>query len=520
MSIVVTKDLIIEDVKRVNTEYKKQFKASDSVVTRDYYREHGSFKEKEVNKIFGNFKNAVIESLENNIKYIRDSFDIKKECYEINKRYFVSSIVAGMKVNESFMQSIFTYCREQDAELILLVMRGVKKDDTFDDSIIEKYGKYIYTEIEFNSNIKAMDFLLAPQQIISLTGLSRLTKKGSSLIVAHTKLQMESVASRIGSFYHLMYSTGTVSLPNYSADRIGRIAKQDHENAGLIVEIVDDKIFHIRDIQADSKNGFCDLGKYYLKDSVSSMDSEIVLGDSHIGIEDKDAHIASKEMIKHLNCKKVYFQDAFDNRSTNPHEEHDMYAKNDRLPHQRSIEAELTYVGKFLEDFTSDLGKREYIIVPSNHNEFLDRYLKTGKFVFDSVDNAKIACELFPKYLDGYNPIEYFLTSRKFNIVKLSFPKREDPLDSYGWDILHGDIGSGGAKGSIRTFDICYDKNISGHSHSAGIFRKSRKVGTNSKEIQLYNKNGGSSWTMTNTVTYKNGTAQNINIINGKWKLD
>ena len=37
-----------------------------------------------------------------------------------------------------------------------------------------------------------------------------------------------------------------------------------------------------------------------------------------------------------------------------------------------------------------------------------------NEFVFDSPKNAKLGAELFSHYLDGENPIEYYLKSRGF----------------------------------------------------------------------------------------------------------
>ena len=510
---------IIADIVSVNKKYKNKFKNASGYVTRNFYREHGKFKESEVEKLFGNFTNALNEAFEKQEKITRDYFDIRIKLNCNNKRYFVSAIVAGMPVNEKFMQSILNYCDKEKAELILLVMRGVSISDNFEEEVLSKYSKYFHTDVQFNENLRALDFMLCPQQIISLTGLSRLTKKGTSLIVAHTKLQMESVPSRVGEFYHLMYSTGCVNLPNYKTDRIGSIAKQDHTNSGLIVEIENKNIFHIRNVVSDRSNGFCDLGKYYKQESISDIENHIVLGDSHIGIEDKRAHDVSKEMINYLKPTKIFFHDLIDFHSVNPHEKNDMFARYERNENQKSLEKELNYAGQFLEDFIKDFSKTECVSIPSNHVDFLDRYLTSGQFVFDSVENAKLACELFSKKLEGVNPIKYFFETRKYKLNNFIFPEREDVLNSWGIDHIHGDYGNNGARGSIRSLDVCYSNNISGHSHSASIFRNSYKVGTLSKLIQRYNKNGGSSWTMTNGIIYKNGTIQLINIVNGKWRM-
>lgn len=58
----ITKEQIIEDVKKINDQYLSEY--PDSIfMTRDYYRGHGEFKESQVNKLFNSFENLKKEIL-------------------------------------------------------------------------------------------------------------------------------------------------------------------------------------------------------------------------------------------------------------------------------------------------------------------------------------------------------------------------------------------------------------------------------------------------------------------------
>lgn len=514
----VTKEQVENDIKKIAKKFKKEFPNVKEYISRDYYRSKGKYKS-QVEKHYGSFKNAIKEIFKEEKGISRDDLVIKKNVFKHKKRFVVSAIVPGQTVNEEFMLSIQTYCKKNKAELLLLVMRGVKKEDVFSKEVYEKYSKYFITEGILNENLKIMDFLLLPQQIITLTGLDRIARS-NSVVVAHTKQEIMSIPNRINEYPHLMYSTGTITYPNYSDDRIGKIAMQDHTIGCLIIEIVNDKKFHIHNTQCDKDNGFAFFGKYYNKEKISKIRSNIILGDIHCGAECPIAIKQSKEIIKELDCDVIYFNDLFDGRSISHHEENNLYAQYTRPEQQSSLQKELDYLGEFLKSFSRGLEHKKFIVVPSNHDNFVDKWLASGRFVFDTVQNAKLGAELFTHYLDNENPIEYYLRSRHYiDNIDIHFATRNEELKSYDHSIIHGDKGVNGAKGSAKSFDKCYDKNFSAHGHSPKRFRSSSVVGTNSLLDQPYIAGTGSSWMHTDGISYENGTDQLIHKIDGQWRM-
>ena len=517
---------IIEDIIVVNELFLKENPENDQV-TRDYYRTHGSYSEKKLMSEFGSFKAAIKackfpkkESKAEEPIYSRDTISITKEAKAKNQRYLVTTFVTGQEEAEQFIKNAEFYAKEKNATLVFLLARGVRSDHTISNELYTKYGKYFVTSMTFNRNLKAADFKVPPQNIVPKTSLDEIDNH-CTYIVASPKLSLDTIANRILDYPHLIWTPGACTLPNYCDDRIGKLAIEHHTIGGLIVEVVDDEKFHIRNIIADKDGGFVDLGIKYHNNKMKKVKSEIVLGDVHVGVECPVAIAKTIDMIKELECSKVYINDLFDAQSVNPHVEGNLKAMYKRKPHQRFLDLELQYLGNFINNFSNAIGNKDIVVIPSNHDYFVDRYLNEGKFVFDDAENARLACELFAPHLDDINPIEYYLKSRKYiTNKKISFPKRNDKLISYGYDIIHGDRGSGGAKGSARSFTKCYGRNISGHLHTPGIFKYSFQVGTLSLLDQPYIEGYASGWMHTNILVYENGTCQMVSIIDGEWKMN
>lgn len=516
-----TKPEIIEDIILVNEKYKKKFKDAQNNVTRDYYREHGKYSCTLITRLFGSYSKAVLAcEFKKEEIFKRENITIIKERDKHCKKYICTGIVPDQPLSKSFMKSIRQYCEVHGAQLCLLTMRGSYCNAPYPADVFEEYKDYFVTEMNFNSNLVAMDFLIRPQQILSLTGLDRIAAN-KSVIIAHTKQTHHIVENRIGSYPHVIWSTGVCTETRYNRDRLGRIGAQDHEIGGLIVEVEDDGIFHIRNFQADVNGGFADYGKYYNGETITNIKCDISLGDIHAGDECPVAIGLAKQIIKDLRCENVYLHDLFNGASINHHEENNAIAQLKRKHYQRLLSDELDYTGNFLKDFYRDIEFSNLVVVPSNHNEFLDRYLKGKNFLYDVVGNLPISTELFAQYAIGNSPLEYYLQSRNFlNEMDISFPKRNDIINSYGYDIIHGDRGISGARGNLKSLDKCYGKNSSAHTHSSARERRSVKSGTNSLLDLSYIEGFGSKWIHSDVILYENGTDQIITKINGKYKLD
>ena len=449
----------------------------------------------------------------------RDSFNIKKTNRNINKKYFVTSVVAGASLDKEAFETIQYFCKENNAELVIMPMRGVyKQDEGYADEVLELSDHFV-TEFVFNKNLRAKDFVLSPQQINPLTGLTRYGQKDFSLIIASPKVQMETIPVSNTKMPHILHSTGVVTKPNYSYNRIGKIAHQDHVIGGLFVEVKNSEVFHLRQITVDKNKGFYDLGIYYKGNNKENKTaSAFIAGDIHAGFEEESAINCWFNCINQTNPEYIFLHDVLDARSISHHEDNNLKAQLDRPKHLDTLEKELNNLVNTLENWIKNT-KSKIMIVSSNHNEFLDRYLAEGRYVNDRF-NHRLALELAIDYLDGKNPLEQYCikNSKLINSDRVTWLKRDQDFKIAGIQLgSHGDLGSNGARGSILSMEKAFGKSVTGHSHSPRIIRETRQVGTSA--INLGYNRGASGWLLQSGLVYDNGTYQSITSIDGEFKL-
>jgi hypothetical protein len=525
------KQKLIEDVLKINKQHKKD--GLSGAITRDYYRTKSTYKENEWTSLFGTFanfkkaafsstKNSSTEQPENIIYKERINIDIVKndETKVEPRRYFVTSAIAGAKLNQSFFNSILTYCKNNNAELVILPMRGINVDDEYYPEELLEYSDHFATEFKFNSNLVAKDFMISPQQINPLEGLQRFGQRQYSLIIASPKQFMSIAPVSSESLPHIIHSTGCVSLPQYTTTRIGRLADQDHCCGGLIVEIRDNKMFHIRQAVSDNQGGFFDLGKYYIKDKIIQKKvSAIVLGDYHTGFDDPAVIQNWKECIKEINPKYIVFHDLFDGHSINPFHKRDIERQVNRKENINSLEKELNLIGETLQSWNKEFPEQELLVVYSNHDNFLKRYLVGGEYINDRI-NHRLALKLALWALDEQNPAEMYIRE-KFSPTKTNWLKEGIDYRLHGVHIgYHGHKSTNSLKSKgVVSLEKAFNNSIVAHSHTPGIFRNTVIVGTSTFLKLDYNVGGSSTWLPASAILYPNGTKQLIISINTKWKL-
>lgn len=521
---VITKS--IADFIFTTTLFDRTNPGSTDGMPRDFFRQNSYFttSHKYLSEIFGTYreiKSSISAAIAGETGTHREDIDIKKGNYTKKikpKKYFLSSVIPNTEIFEPAIQSIKTYCDEESAELVLLATRGANASDEFSGDVYKRFESSLATEFRFNNHLIAQDFKIAPQQIIPETGLVRFGQKNYCVIIASPKQNMVSVARGAGKHAHIIQCSGTISLPNYNMDRVGVIAEQDHVLGGLIVEVVNEKIFHTRVVQFDNYGCFNDINKYYTPTHVEEAEVEaIVLGDMHYPLEDKKAVQAQKECAKLTKPARIFFHDLCDFGSINHHEKNNVISRYFRCDNQKTLQQELDYLTERMGEWRKEFPDTELVVVPSNHDQFLWKWFNDGDFIKDEI-NARLGAELFISILDHKNPIAYYL-EKNGSITGITFLKTDE-----GYRISdiecgsHGDLGSNGSRGSARSYEISHGNSIMGHTHSPQIFRSSWVVGTSSLLNMGYNK-GPSSWLHAFAIVFSNGNRQLIISIDGKWKM-
>lgn len=447
-------------------------------------------------------------------------------------RYVLTTAVEGCDVHEGFLAAIDNYNNRRKAMELILPSRDPAANVPFHLSS-RLAGRHILAEdLGLNENVFVSSIRLSAKHIDPVTGLSRIGQRNGSFVYASPKQRLKMTPTSSIKVPHAIMTTGAVTKPYYNTDRYmsGRtacIAENDHVMGAVIVEVEDDSKFHFRQVQADRQGAFVDLGVQYRPDgSTREMRPEaLVLGDWHSGETDPEVVKAflqgPKSLFHVVKPKRIVIHDGFNGRSISHHE-----VKNKILRAQRStynqldLRAELDDYAQDLEALASLPGLEEVVIVLSNHDEFLHRYLSEGRYVEDA-QNHSLSLDLAKAMIAGSNPIEWYVSQKGIkNYDKLRWLKRDEDFKIANVELgAHGDKGANGAKGSLQAMEKAYGNSITGHSHTPEILRGAYQVGTSSL-LRLSYTQGPSSWMHTACLLYPNGSRQLINFIEKSWRLD
>lgn len=449
----------------------------------------------------------------------------KKENGEVKEKKGKYYELVRENLFENGFKTVLNFCKKQNAELLILPMRAhvkaLQDQPNHFDPRLEPYLDKFVTEYTFNDYLMAFDAQLNPQQSNPLTGLDRIKNKSSkvqntSLIVAHAKQMYEPRASGNSLKPRVLYSTGCITQPEYLNNRVGRIAREDHELGGLIVEIKNNKYF-VRPVQFDEKGTFIDLGnRYYPNGKVKKERAEFVnIGDEHAGHHTSALRNTLHEILRELNPKAIGRNDIFDGTSVNPHMKDNLYTKS-RLPKCfQSIENEIEVTKEVAFDVVPHISKDcKIYMIGSNHHDFLERYLKAGKYIYDNV-NYEIAHRMIVMKLDGKDPLQEKIDPDK----KLIWLNINQDVYIEGYQVnAHGHTGPDGARGSNLNLEKVYGKVLKAHDHKIVKRYGLISCGHFSSNRHGYN-NGPSTWLPGVGVIYKGGQVQTITVIDGEWKL-
>lgn len=497
-------------------------------ISRDTLRHHfvnlDNFKKKAKEQFPKAFDNIVDDSI-----FTPKALKLLKSSINKNDTYFVSTAIEGCKPHQGFLESINTFNAEREALSLYLTASDPAAAVEFSLDPAFKNEHIVFSDVALNSSVHLSSIKLSAKHIDPTTGLSRLGQRNGSFIYASPKQRLKMTATSNSKLPHAIMTTGAVTLPTYKtnrymSDRTAHIAENDHVIGGLIVEVVDNKTFHYRQVQADKSGSFIDLGIKYTPSGVEKVRPEaLVLGDLHSGETDPIARKAffdgKDSVLQVTKPKRVFIHDGFNGRSISHHEVKNKVLRAQRsLLNQLDLYTELKEFSKDLEFLASHDFVEEVVVVKSNHDEFLDRYLAEGRYVEDAQNHA-VGLKLALAMVEGENPLEHALKWFKIkNADKITWLERDEDYKIAGVELgAHGDKGSNGSRGSLQSMENAYGNSVSGHSHTPEILRGAWQVGTLSLLKLDYNV-GASSWVHTSCLLYSNGSRQLINVINGKWK--
>jgi hypothetical protein len=456
-------------------------------------------------------------------------------------------------------KALENYLARNRAELHILPMRAhmraLEGQPFHYDEELRPYRKNFVTDLSINDAVlKVIEAHLNPQQINSLTGLGQLNGKEnkfifqdadvagrvrdvfdknrqSSIIVAHSKQMMDVYPTGFESTPRLVHSTGSMTDPQYIANRVGRLAAEAHTLGFLIVEVRGRK-FWIRQVQCDPKTGeFVSMGVRYHADGKAKREraDTIVFGDLHMGAHDPVSLDCAFDMLRYFKPKHAVWHDVHDAKSYTHHDRNKMITFLRNAECFKSLEAEGRMNREILAQIhaVQEETDTEGYIVDSNHNNHLDQYLDAERYKGDRI-NSQIAHELVVAANRGLNPLRVLIDGGSDDVLevvtngyKSKFKWVEPNTDFIRWGVQlgqHGHQGIGGSRGNKHHHSLAYINAIVGHTHKPSIHNGVYTNGTLSL-LRLGYNNGPLDWLHAHTVLYNKGMREMIIEIKGEWKL-
>ena len=456
---------------------------------------------------------------------------IKAKGKKFNKRkkkFIITWAQNDTKVNERFLSNIEAYSKHIGADIHIIAGRYKNPTSVFADRDFDTWDDRVLPYLDANRHEvhKHMwimsDVKIQPTAVNPMTGLEGMSGI-NSCVFGSPKVHMETIPVLEGNLPKLMMTTGACTVKNYTDSKAGKKGEFHHTLGFVVVEIKDSEVFFSRQVTATDNGDFTDLyfKVYREEDSeetkISPVESipAIILGDLHYGQHDPEVISSTLDLMKDLKPGNVVLHDVFDGLSINHHEIKDPFIQYQReLDGSNSLKGEIESMMDGLEDFRG----YNVVVVRSNHDDFLDRWLKSTDWrktntMKNSVEYMKYSLLLLENEApEGIIP---YLIKQKFpDFITLG---RSDSYVVKGWELAqHGDVGSNGSRGSLLQFRKLNTKIVVGHYHSPGRKDGALAVGTSTKLRVNYNI-GASGWLQSHVILHSDSKAQHINFINGEF---
>lgn len=371
--------------------------------------------------------------------------------------------------------------------------------------------------------------------------------RGKWAVFPHAKRQLKSVPSTDPKTQaHQVMTTGAVTMPKVIPRKAGVKSIFHHVFGATVVEFDQDGQIFCRQITGNDDGSFYDLDRYVAQGTVTGGHrvEAIVVGDLHIrkanqknfaavfGQGTKSELTEPHNMMDVLRPEKVFLHDIFDNEARNHHHAGDSaYSYEMAYRKRESVLDEILEVGQFLGSIKRD--DTQVIVVESNHDIGLDRYVREGRYRNDGI-NVKAGLLLEAKYIslreaqaDALDAGEEVPT---FSLLEEALRTiNPDHVEDVWWVhdgesfVLngvecghHGFRGANGAKGTVSGFARMGKKLNIGDKHSPEIDEGVYVAGV--MNLRMGYNRGPSSWAVACIVQYQDGKRSIVTMQGGKWR--
>lgn len=452
------------------------------------------------------------------------------------KRFVITWAQNATPVHQGFFAALRNFCERNDAELVVIPGRYKNPTSQWTEAQqnaevwAEELAPYLYNgRKKLNDNITLLaDIKTQPTAVSPLTGFEGLTH-AESAILGHPRLQLATIATPQSRMPKIMTTTGAITVPNYTDTRAGKRGAFDHVLGAALVEIESSKIFHLRQLNARRDGAFIDLDTAYYPDGSAEPCGPylgLVLGDSHVRFRDKAVELATfgkGGLVELLNPQTLVFHDLLDAYAVNPHHVGDPFiAVAKQAVGFHDIRREVMEAIDWLATVSKG---RQAVIVPSNHDDMLKRWLvredwrrdpRNAEFYLETALHLVRSTVMTERGAQTVDPFGHWVERMAPKNVRAL--RRGESFTIAGIECnLHGDAGPNGARGTVKNLSKIGVKVISGHGHSPAIEGGHYRVGT-STPLSLEYTGPVGSWLNTHCSIDPFGKRHLHNIIDGSFR--
>lgn len=452
----------------------------------------------------------------NMLKYSQENTNSSQS---VPMKYIITSIQLNGLVNKNLLTNMLNFAKANNVDKILTFTQSgrYKEEDKISPLIFENNIELISNEMKLNENLKLYDSKILPQQINPFTGMNKKLSRDYSYILPSPKIRYDSIASN-SKYPRAFMSTGSLTKPNYKEHTAhGRKAVEQHQYGFIYVEILNKQIFVAHQIESTIKGDFQYLTKKYSDNKITETKPEaLILGDWHTGDTDTWVRNETFKMISDLKPKRVVFHDLFNGHSINHHERGLLLAELRNLRDNKiCLQDELKVVYNDIWSFAKRYPNINFIVVRSNHDDFLEKYIQQKMFI-DDPKNFLFTCSIISRIINEKKvPLQEALLLIGELPNNFKFTQQDYSLRVYGIELAnHGHLGANGSRGTPNQFNNLNLKMITGHTHSPKLMENGMVVGTSTR-LKLSYTHGASSWLNAHGILYNNGKYGLLTLIRG-----
>jgi len=458
------------------------------------------------------------------------------------RRYVFTCAQNNTKLNEDVWKSLLALAKEYDAKVFVAsfnynraaygaaaVKRGTADAErgVWFDPRVESYFAESDKRLQITpSLVWCGEVNLSPTTKRPLSGFEDYTRTASS-VFPHPRLAMQSVPAT-DSGAKLIYTTGVVTQRNYIQKAVGMKAEFHHSYGGLLVEVNGDGSFFARQLVASDSGEIQDLNVRVKGGRVVSRKARVRAinwGDAHVArLEDAQRELCWGKggILDSLRPERQFFHDTLDFYARSHHDADGSHRRYKIfLEGKDSVEDEITQAAEFLRGTSRPWC--ESVVVSSNHDAALDRWLETANYKTDHVNRRFfLECELARAVAaeskdDGFNVVEWAVR-RAADVPRVRFLRMDESFVDCGIEFgIHGHAGPNGARGSPAAFAKMGRRANIGHFHSAQILDGVFVAGVSGPLRMGYNR-GPSSWSHSHIITYPSGARAILTTWRGAWR--